>query len=134
MGVPLAASGGGGESPTQGTVPTVPYPQQQDHRCPVWPVQQEPYGAPPVDGDKPLIPMAVRLDFCAKGKTMNPQDRVTDLHGLLSQAYPIPESSSDRLDSALLRLAQAEPTSVGKTNGAERPRCGQASPPCDAFV
>ncbi len=65
---------------------------------------------------------------------MNPQDRVTDLHGLLSQAYPIPEGGSDRLDRVLLRLAGAAPISVGKSNGAERPRFGQASPPGEAFV
>jgi len=65
---------------------------------------------------------------------MTPQDRVTDLHGLLSQAYPMPEDGSDRLDRALLRLAEAAPPRAGKTNGAEKPRFGQAFPSGEALV
>lgn len=65
---------------------------------------------------------------------MTPQHLVTDLSGLLSQAYPIPEDTSEQVDRALQRLAEVDPKCGVKTNGAEGPRFGQSSPSGDAEV
>ena len=51
---------------------------------------------------------------------MNPQHLITDLPGLLSRAYPIPDDSSDQFAGALQRLAETDPVQGSKTNGAEK--------------
>lgn len=77
---------------------------------------------------------AKALGLRVKGITMNPQHLITDLPGLLSRAYPIPDDSSEQLDRAMQKLAEIDPRTGGKTNGAKGPRFGQSSPPDDGLV